>query len=377
METSFNDPFIKSWSSTPIPNLSLSAGGLLALADLNTIAQRTAIAGGSSWLDAFVLAPGLHYQQAADLLTPEYNGAGGGASKLVLSTLDGKKTRLVVSNVGMVKYLRRLWEREGRYGVVTLYGDGAEGDVGSGRRRRQRRWLRDLRRAKLVEEGDRRKRGKVREVLEMDWVSHVLYLLSPLLTVGAIVLMVLLQDWWGLGFLLALMASRLANIWAIKARSKPGSFPIAFKREDSQMTEYTIDWGDNRRVILKGQDADLRAVTTEAWLRAKTTLEGYLEAMSKLIVYMVASLSGNLSQAGAVVLMALLLVSAGLLGLSNAHATSLRMHGRRVGRLRRVGGGGGGGGGGGWRVRPLEPGMAVVGDVGGGVVPVQVVPVGN
>jgi hypothetical protein len=431
---SFNAPFIKSWSSTPIPNLSLSAGGLLALADLNTIAQRTAIAGGSSWLDAFVLAPGLHYQQAADLLTPEEYNNGGASSKLVLCTLDGKKTRLVVSNVGMVKYLRRLWqEREGKYGVVTLYvgeddafafgsslsvllghekAEGGGGDDGGsadeGRRRRQRRWLRALRR---VREEERRKGGgRVREVLEMDWVSHVLYLLSPLLTVAAIVLMVLLQDWWGLGFLLALMLSRLANIWAIKARSKPGAvlppklppppgdipdaspppssssssgggggggdgdgggasvdkLPISFKRQDSEMTEYTIDWGDNRRVILKGQDADLRAVTTEAWLRAKTTLEGYLEAMSKLIVYMVASLSGNLSQAGAVVLMALLLISAGLLGLSNAHATSLRMHGRRVGRLRRVEG---------WRIRPLEPGMAAVaGDVG---VPVQVVPVGN
>ncbi|KAK1238786.1 hypothetical protein MKX07_004362 [Trichoderma sp. CBMAI-0711] len=436
---SFNAPFIKYWSSTPIPNLSLSAGGLLALADLNTIAQRTVIAGGSSWLDAFVLAPGLHYQQAADLLTPEeYNGEA--SSKLVLCTLDGKKTRLVVSNVGMVKYLRRLWqEREGKYGVVTLYvGEddafafgsslsvllgyenaegGGDGSTDEGRRRRQRRWLRALRRVREEEEEERRKgRGRVREVLEMDWVSHVLYLLSPLLTVAAIVLMVLLQDWWGLGFLLALMLSRLANIWAIKARSKPGAvlppklppprgnisdasplpssssstsggeeeeggggggggdeggasvdkLPISFKRQDSEMTVYTIDWGDNRRVILKGQDADLRAVTTEAWLRAKTTLEGYLEAMSKLIVYMVASLSGNLSQAGAVVLMALLLVSAGLLGLSNAHATSLRMHGRRVGRLRRVEG---------WRIRPLEPGMAAVGgDVG---VPVQVVPVGN
>ncbi|TFB00992.1 hypothetical protein CCMA1212_007388 [Trichoderma ghanense] len=425
---SFNAPFIKSWSSTPIPNLSLSAGGLLALADLNTIAQRTAIAGGSSWLDAFVLAPGLHYQQAADLLTPEY-GSPSSSKQLVLSTLDGKKTRLVVSNVGMVKYLRRLWERDGKYGVVTLYvgeddafafalgsslslllgyGGAGDEDGSSGRRRRQRRWLRDLRRVREEEE-ERRKGRKAREVLEMDWVSHVLYLLSPLLTVAAIVLMVLLQDWWGLGFLLALMASRLVNIWAIKARSKPGAvlpklpppgdipspadtsppssassggggeegggasvnkFPISFRRQDSEMTEYTIDWGDNRRVILKGQDADLRAVTTEAWLRAKTTLEGYLEAMSKLIVYMVASLSGNLSQAGAVVLMALLLVSAGLLGLSNAHATSLRMHGRRVARLRRVEGG--------WRVRPLEPGMAVVGDVGGlGDVPVQVVSVGS
>lgn len=240
----------------------------------------------------------------------------------------------------------------------------------------------------------------------MDWVSHALYLLSPLLTVTAIVFMVLLQDWWGLGFLIALMVSRLANIWAIKERARPGgspppalpplddddekpkspppppsppppaavgeskqslALPLTFKRQDSSMTQYTIDWGDNRRVILKGEDADLRAVTTEAWLRAKTTLEGYLEAMSKLIVYMVASLSGNLSQAGAVVLMSLLLVSAGLLGLSNAHATSMQMHGRRVGRLKveKV------------KIAPLDPGMAVSGqvDTTADGMPVHIVPV--
>ncbi|EHK17177.1 uncharacterized protein TRIVIDRAFT_195165 [Trichoderma virens Gv29-8] len=392
-----NHPLIAAWTSTPIPDLSLSAGGLLALADLNTIAQRTAIAGGSSWLDAFVLAPGLHYQQAADLLTPEY-----GSGKLVLSTLEGGARRLVVSNVAMVKYLRRLWEREGKYGVVTLYVRMENGVAGvsfasslslllggdDSRRRSQRRWQRDLRRQLEAEH-----KSHVREVFEMDWVSHALYLTSPLLTVVAIVFMVLLQDWWGLGFLIALMVSRLANIWAIKERSRPGAtppplppldekpktpspppappgsppqetsptavgeskqslaLPLSFKRQDSNMTQYTIDWGDNRRVILRGEDADLRAVTTEAWLRAKTTWEGYLEAMSKLIVYMVASLSGNLSQAGAVVLMSLLLVSAGLLGLSNAHATSMQMHGRRVGRLRveRV------------KIAPLDPGMAVSG----------------
>ncbi|KAL7947442.1 hypothetical protein V8C42DRAFT_286228 [Trichoderma barbatum] len=406
-----NHPLIAAWTSTPIPNLSLSAGGLLALADLNTIAQRTAIAGGSSWLDAFILAPGLHYQQAADLLTPEY-----GTGKLVLATLEGGARRFVVSNVAMVKYVRRLWEREGKYGVVTLYVRMEDGVGGisfasslslllgqdDSRRRSQRRWQRDLRR-QLEEEH----RSRVREVLEMDWVSHALYLLSPLLTVVAIVFMVLLQDWWGLGFLIALMVSRLANIWAIKERSRPGAMPpplppldevpksppppppasppqdtsptavseskqslplpISFKRQDSNMTQYTIDWGDNRRVILKGEDADLRAVTTEAWLRAKTTLEGYLEAMSKLIVYMVASLSGNLSQAGAVVLMSLLLVSAGLLGLSNARATSMQMHGRRVGRLKveKV------------KIAPLDPGMAVAGqvDTTPDGIPVHIVPV--
>ncbi|KAK1238993.1 hypothetical protein MKX08_006054 [Trichoderma sp. CBMAI-0020] len=405
-----NRPFIASWTATPIPNLSLSAGGLLALADLNTIAQRTAIAGGSSWLDAFVLAPGLHYQQAADLLTPEY-----GAGRPVLSmALDGGR-RYVVNNVAMVKYLRRLWERQGKYGVVTLYVEmdpsgGFGGSVlafasslslllghetADKRDNTSRRWQRRQQRGlKKLREIDHE--SHVREVLEMDWVSHVLYLLSPLLTVSAIVLMVLLQDWWGLGFIIALMASRLANIWAIKERSRPDAtppapltpvppsepaaaagskaslplplpLPFSLKREDTGMTEYTIDWGQNRRVVLKGLDADLRAVTTETWLRAKTTLEGYLEAMSKLIVYMVASLSGNLSQAGAIVLMALLLVSAGLLGLSNAHSTSLQMHGRRVGRLKvgKV------------QIAPLDPRLAADGqmDAAPDGIPVHIVPV--
>ncbi|KAL9469194.1 hypothetical protein ACSS6W_010888 [Trichoderma asperelloides] len=415
-----NPPFIASWTATPIPNLSLSAGGLLALADLNTIAQRTAIAGGSSWLDAFVLAPGLHYQQAADLLTPEY-----GAGRPVLSmALDGGAARYVVNNVAMVKYLRRLWEREGKYGVVTLYvkmdeGEGLgsvltfasslslllghEASASSGkkdhhntsnRRRWQRRQQRGLERLREIDH-----ESHVKEALEMDWVSHALYLLSPLLTVSAIVFMVLLQDWWGLGFIIALMVSRLANIWAIKARSRPAAtppkrlappakddppttsseptavaaskaslpLPVSLKREDTGMTEYTIDWGQNRRVILKGLDTDLRAVTTETWLRAKTTLEGYLEAMSKLIVYMVASLSGNLSEAGAIVLMSLLLVSAGLLGLSNAHATSLQMHGRRVGRLKveKV------------QIAPLDPRLAVEGQIDAAPegIPVHIVPV--
>lgn len=72
----------------------------------------------------------------------------------------------------------------------------------------------------------------------------------------------------------------------------------------------------------------MQAITTSAWLAAPTHAEGYLEAAAKLIVYLVAALSGNMSQAGALVFMALLLVTAGLLGLSNAHAKSFRMHGR-------------------------------------------------
>src|SRR6201999_2830327 len=82
-----------------------------------------------------------------------------------------------------------------------------------------------------------------------------------------------------------------------------------------------------------------------------------LEAAAKLLVYLIAALSGNLTQAAAFVLMALLLCSAGLLALSNHNAKSFRMHGRVAapttpddgqdydGGDARDGGGGGGHGG--------------------------------
>ncbi|PPJ49608.1 hypothetical protein CBER1_01945 [Cercospora berteroae] len=53
--------------------ISLDAAGLVALADLSTLAKRTALTGTSSLLDIFVIAPGLHRQQTAvDLNHGEY-----------------------------------------------------------------------------------------------------------------------------------------------------------------------------------------------------------------------------------------------------------------------------------------------------------------
>ncbi|KAI5796165.1 hypothetical protein FPQ18DRAFT_326987 [Pyronema domesticum] len=48
------------FGSTSISGISLDAAGLVALADLNTIAQRTAIVGSASLLDCLVLAPGIY-----------------------------------------------------------------------------------------------------------------------------------------------------------------------------------------------------------------------------------------------------------------------------------------------------------------------------
>ncbi|RYP75095.1 hypothetical protein DL771_002556 [Monosporascus sp. 5C6A] len=303
------------WSQTPIPNFEPSAGGLLALADLGTIAQRTAIVGGSSWLDSLILAPGLHYQQAADAVADRLTG-----SYHALEIYEGKTLlRYSVTNPATIRYLQRL-ASSGQRVVV---------DVGAMPHRshsfpsfRGRRRGVGQRAIIWADDPD----------LDLGWLSHVLYLAAPLLTVIAFVFMILLQEWWGVALLLALMFSRVLNIWAIKQRAKqPVSVPTpppSAPDLGNLLTEYVVDLGHGRSVSLRGLAADLQAITTGTWLSAKTHVQGYLEAIAKLTVYLVASLSGNMTQVGNIIFMVLLLVNAGLLGLSNAHAKTFRMHGR-------------------------------------------------
>lgn len=293
------------WSQTPIPGLELSASGLLALADLGTIANRTRLVGGSSWLDALLLAPGLHYQQAADAL------AGHSESYSAVELYEGQTSTYNVANAATRHYLER----------VGLAGQRVTVDVGMMPERN-------------YYFGGRRQGSGQRATIwkdqgaDLGWVSHVLYLASPVLTIAAFVFMILLREWWGVASLLALMVSRLLNIWVIKQRSKPPETPPPKPDVSSVLTEYLVDMGHGRSVCLRGMAEDLQAITTTSWLRAKTHLDGYLEAAAKLIVYMVAAFSGNMTQVGSIIFMVLLLVTAGLLGLSNAHAKTFKMHGR-------------------------------------------------
>ncbi|RYP13597.1 hypothetical protein DL767_010669 [Monosporascus sp. MG133] len=302
------------WSQTPIPNFEPSAGGLLALADLGTIAERTAIVGGSSWLDSLILAPGLHYQQAADALAGRLM-----ASYDAVEIYEGKTLlRCSVTNPATIRYLQRL-ASSGQRVVV---------DVGAVPHRSHFFSYRGRRRGV----GQRATIWADDRDLDLGLLSHVLYLAAPVLTVVAFVFMILLQEWWGIALLLALMFSRALNIWAIKQRAKqPVSVPTPPSSTPdlgNLLTEYVVDLGHGRSVSLRGLAADLQAITTGTWLSAKTHVQDYLEAIAKVTVYLVASLSGNMTQAGNIIFMALLLVNAGLLGLSNAHAKTFRMHGR-------------------------------------------------
>lgn len=152
------------------------------------------------------------------------------------------------------------------------------------------------------------------------------------------------------------MLSRILNIFVIKQRSKPpphlppSSPSLANPPSSSSLTSPSPPPGHRLRhtpltsllislppsptpstptnVLLRGSPDDLAAITATAWLRSQTFVEGYLEAAAKLIVFLVAAVSGNMTQAGALTMMALLLATAGLLALSNANARAFQVNGR-------------------------------------------------
>ncbi|KAF5672765.1 hypothetical protein FHETE_3599 [Fusarium heterosporum] len=305
---------IPSWDANPVPNLTLSASGLLVLADLRTISRRTALIGGSSWVDAFVLAPGLHYQQACEDLEREAP-----VGLIALSTQTLGEIQYAVKNTMTASYLKSLCK--GGEDTITLnVGLDTPWDVIKiiGK-------VMEKRRITDEEDDDHdADHDDWASLSDVDWLSHLFYLGSPIITFSSITFMIIFEDWWGLAILLTLITSRILNIWAIKQRMTPSSTSI----ENISMTEYSIDLGGGHSVRLRGPDADLQALVTHAWLRAQSSLEGYLEAAAKLMVYMSAALGGNMTQVGAIILIGLLLLSAALLGLSNAHARGFRMHGR-------------------------------------------------
>lgn len=171
---------IPGWTNTPIPNFSLSAAGLLVLADLNTIAQRTSLRGGSSWFDSLLLAPGLHYQQAADEV------AHGDAKTLTAVEIqpDGKPASHQIVNQAVVNYVMRT-AKEGK----TVVLDVGEIPVRS-HSWRTGRAARGGQRSSVYDGG----RGLGAALPDLGWTAHLLYLASPLLTCVAIVLIVLVGD---------------------------------------------------------------------------------------------------------------------------------------------------------------------------------------
>lgn len=275
------------------PPVSLDAAGLVALADLSTIARRTALTGNSSLLDIFVLAPGLHRQQNA----PDLNG---GEYPACAAMTSGYVFR--VENPATVLYLQKV----GRTGhLTTLKVSGA----------RNQSWWKRLAASFYDTERSRP-------------VATLAYATAVFLTLAMLFFLVFVwRDWWGFGVINILILSRALNVFVVRCRSRPGWFGAP---EPGIQSDLLVLLSQDRWIRLQGLTDDIKAVTSGQWLQEPTFFQSSLVALATLLVYLDAALAGNAQQMSKLCLLFLLFGSVALLGIANETTDVLKMHGRLI-----------------------------------------------
>ncbi|KIP02417.1 hypothetical protein PHLGIDRAFT_112080 [Phlebiopsis gigantea 11061_1 CR5-6] len=266
-------------------NYLLDAAGLIAIANFKTIARRTARAGSASWLDIFVLAPGIHFQQeAADINGGEYPATAAMTTGYVFR----------IENQATVGYLQTI----SKSGCLTT-----------------------------VEVDSPQNQRPFFGLFQTGAASSMLYLTTIALTIAALTLLVAMNDWWALGVLCALIAARFLNTLVLKRRSAAGWKGAP---EPGVMGDLIILLSQDRWVRMKGWVDDIKFVTAGHWLRETSEAESPVVGLGTLLVYASAALAGNASLAGSWLLAALLVVSLVLLGMANARTKTLCMFDRVI-----------------------------------------------
>jgi hypothetical protein len=274
------------FNTSAISGISLDAAGLVALADLATISERTALTGTASFLDILLLAPGIHRQQAAS----EVNGG-------ELPTTGAMTTGYVfrVENQATVSYLQKIGKPGHLVNVSVAARETASG-------------MAQITRLPNYDGG----------VLPM-----ILYLLPIAATIATIVIMGIIKDYWAVGVILMLILARFINVVVIKRRAKLGWKGIS---EKGVKGDLLILLSQDRWIRLQGLVDDLKAVTAGQWLRDESPIEGFSTSFATLLVYLAAALASNASTVGSLFILVLLFASVAMLGLCNTLTESLQMH---------------------------------------------------
>jgi hypothetical protein len=281
------------WSRSPSPNISLDAAGLVALADIKTIALRTALTGTSAFLDTFVLCPGIHRQQSA----PELNG---GEYPACGAMTSGYVFR--IENPATVLYLQKV----GLTGQLTTL---------------------SVSKANRLETQPSKFLSTIFTFHSTSVASSIAYLVAVCMTVVALVLLALSEDWWGLVVIVFLCISRLCNVIIIRRRTN-----VSWQGapEPGVKGDLLILLSQDRWIRMQGMVDDLKAVSSGQWLREMTFVESSIAAFATLLVYLDAALASNVNQAGKFILVILLIASAGILAIANETTQMLHMHGRVI-----------------------------------------------
>lgn len=269
--------------------IELDAAGLVALADLKTIQNRTALTGSASALDLLFLAPGIHCQQSAE----EVNGG----EYPLTGQLNGGHYVFRVENQATVFWLQRIGET-GKLVEVN------------------------------VSKPMSRKPGLSNNFSRSDILPTILYFLGCGGTITIVTLLGVAHDFWGMGVLLMLVVARIINVIVIRQRSQQGWKGAVV--DDDVESDLLIILSQDRWVRMRGAENDVKAVTAGCWLRDMTPPERYGTSFATVLVYASAALASNATTVGSLMVACLLLVSAGLLGVANSYTENLHMFGRVV-----------------------------------------------
>lgn len=257
----------------------LSAVGLVALADLRAIQYRTALTGSASFLDTFLLAPGLHRQQAAaELNNAEYPAVGAMTTGFIFR-VENQATVSWLLNIGRTAHLT----------TVEVLPPSAS---------------------------------------SQEAYPPLPYLAAVALTAAVLSKLVAMEDWWALGALVTLMLARLLNVIVIKRRSKLGW--KGYHEKDDARGDLIILLSQDRWVRLRGYVNDQKIVTSGCWLADTTPLDIFAVNLGTILTYLSPALSSNATNTGNFLICGLLLASAGLLGICNMATKDLTMYGRTV-----------------------------------------------
>ncbi|KAH9911197.1 uncharacterized protein B0H18DRAFT_1171057 [Fomitopsis serialis] len=234
-----------------ITGISLDSAGLIALADLSTISERTALIGTSWYIDMLFLAPGIHTQQKAS----EVNK---GELPAAAAMHSGYVFR--IENQAMVFYLQRIGE------------PGHLADV----------------RVKPVRPSDR--------IPPRHWVALLLYTTGVAMTITCFVVLGWMEDYWAVGVLGMLVLARALNVVVFRRRAVPG---WKGQKEPGVQGDLLVLLSQDRWVRLRGTVDDIKLVTSGQWVRELDPMESVATGVATLLVYCAAALAANTATVGA------------------------------------------------------------------------------
>jgi hypothetical protein len=264
--------------------ISLDLVGLLVLADVSAVSERTALTGNAFLADALVLCPGMHRQQY------EPAELSGGEFPATAAMTTGYVFR--IENSGTVFFLQRV-SRTGQLTTLKVTRDALSSS----------------------------------SFLLRSTIATAAYLGAMLLTVSIITLSILTQDWWGFLVICIMVVARLLNALLIRRRSKPGWSGAS---EPGQKGDLIILLSHDRWVRMRGAVDDLKAVTSGRWLRDLTGLETAVAHLATLLVYFGAVLAANMTLFSQGLFVLLVIGSVGLVHLANMTIKVLHMHGNTI-----------------------------------------------